>query len=52
MREREVADPQVVHGTENTQAAVKGVTPLHADQAGRLVHGKGVLDVCAHRCDR
>lgn len=45
--EREVADPQVVHGAQGGQAAVDGVTALHPDQTGCLVHVEGLHDVCA-----
>lgn len=40
----EVADPQLVHDTQRAQAAVEGMTPLHPDQAGRLVLVEGVSD--------
>lgn len=44
--EREVADPQLVHGAQGSQTAVEGVAPLHANQTGRLVHAEGLHDVC------
>lgn len=42
--EREVADPQMVHDAQGCHAAVDGVAPLHADQAGRFVLFEGVHD--------
>lgn len=46
MCEREVADPQLVHGAQGSQTAVEGVAPLHANQTGCLVHAEGLHDVC------
>lgn len=45
--ECEVADPQVVHGAQGAQTAVNGVTPLHPNQTGCLVHAEGIHDICA-----
>lgn len=50
--ERQVTDPQLVHGAQGSQAAVQGVAALHADQASRLVHAEGLRDVCGHQHDR
>lgn len=44
--ERQVADPQLVHGAQGGQAAVDGVTPLHPDQTGGPVGPEGLEDVC------
>lgn len=46
MCEREVADPQMVHGAQGCHAAVDGVAPLHSDQAGRFFLSEGVRDAC------
>lgn len=43
----EVADPQVVHGAQGTQAAVNRVPSLHADQARCLIFLEGIQDACA-----
>lgn len=46
MCEREVADPQMVHGAQGPQTAVEGVAPLHTNETGRPVHPEGLQDVC------
>lgn len=43
----EVADPQLVHGAQGTQAAINGVASLHPNQAGCFIFLEGVHDACA-----